>query len=248
MSSKGVEEDIVRRKPRQVWKSRVGVEVRMRACVLSYTSDDSGEALSEEAFGKLFGAVTKQLEGRSKKSGWCSWIAHGIGQPVRMDTSGVHFTRYEVVLHLPGRARFEKSLGRMALGRTSWRVLLLATVPHGHFLRRWVADEAAKLVFLRCFGTGLRSLSGTAPAGSVPTPPTLESGGLCAAYHSQQSSVEDGSTVYVDDNVEEEDLHGIESQSCVVFSAPLEGDSAETGHERLGTAWLLVGGRRSLRP
>jgi hypothetical protein len=223
-----------------------GHGMEMQACILEYSRVPGGYPVREEAFSDFVVYVASRLGGWCVKAGACNWIAHGVGEPVWMDEHGVYYDRYDVVAHFPRSTRLESCLSGMGLGNPAWECDVVKAVGDGSHLSRWIAEQCAARVLLRCFGTGFAWPGG----GSTDRE---ECGAVCGMQIGTGSDYEEyevgGDAACAGADAE---LFGIRSRearrksvSCSVGDTEQwESEMTESG---LGSSWWLVEGVEARR-
>jgi hypothetical protein len=144
------------------------VGARMQGCILAYRCVQGGHPATEGAFGDYFAGVATWICGGTRNSAMCTWIAHGVGEPVGMDARGVYYSGYDVVVYLPLWVEVERSLCAAASGDSKWGCSLVRRVEHGPQLEVWVAKQGAVRAVFPCFGTGFGWLCGATMEGGDP--------------------------------------------------------------------------------
>jgi hypothetical protein len=232
-----------------------GRRVRMRGCILEYRRAIGGYFATEGAFCGWFSTVATWVCGLSDYGGICTWIAHGVGEPVVTDARGVLYDGYDVVAHVPSSAEFEGILCATLSGDSKWTCHVAKSVDDGPYLDRWVVEQEVKRAPFRCFGTGFGWLC---PAKRY----CGESGlGLSVDIGTQTDGEESRPLLEEDDSLALAVSRDSENSFCVnrceakmdMFSPPVVGVNEHhpdrTG-DGLGSSWRVLDGvdvRRSCR-
>jgi hypothetical protein len=122
----------------RIWKSRAGVEVRLRAGKLLYTKPEGNAGLEEEEFTAEFRSVVAALGKGLKGQGGTEWAARGVGERRQgLCSETYEWGEYEVLVRFPRQLKFEQSLARLALPGSGWAVKALGAFPRECIWKTW---------------------------------------------------------------------------------------------------------------
>jgi hypothetical protein len=114
----------------------------LNAAKLVYLRSTGGPWLGEGQFMVELCKTVVRVEKSFFSTAKAGWIARGVGEPREGQcVDACAWEEYEVLVHFPGRVRFEDFVARLALPVQYWAVRVDGVAPSGWTWYRWVLPQ-----------------------------------------------------------------------------------------------------------